>query len=223
MFLILWFLIFFKIHVVLIEYECSSQTNMPSDSHSEKGQIYILMEDKVGQIIPKIINSNTVFQPVMVLKGGLFQEQEKQPEYTSNVSLVSIDNPHQILETCLKDIRIIPKDHAEMLLAVPSYDDRYDILTNRYKLKKASIAKKGDQVSIDLENVDPKGILMYKGLIHKHKGVYFGVKLNVSIWDYIILICYGITKFYIWKCRSIIKSDKIKLLINWLFRRAMTP
>ena len=150
------------------------------------------MEDKVGQIIRKNLMeklvlkgtrkySNTENHPVMVLKGGLFQEQEKQPEYSSKVALVSIDNPQQVIETCLKDIRVIPKDHAEMLLAVPSNNDRYDIMTNRDKLKKASLAKKGDQVSIDLENADPKGFLMYKGLLHKQKGVHFGVKLIVSI------------------------------------------
>ena len=43
------------------------------------------------------------------------------------------------------------------------------------------MAKKGDLVSIDLENADLKGFLMYKGLLHKQKGIYFGVKLNVSI------------------------------------------
>ena len=157
---------------------------MSSNSHSEKGQIYILMEDKMGQINPKTIREKIRLiglKPVIVLKGGLFQKQEKQPEDNSKVALVSIDNPQQIVETSLKNIRAIPKDHAEMLLAVPLNDDRYDVMTNRDKLKKASLAKKGDLVSIDLENADPKGVLMYKGLIHKQKGVHFGVKLNVSI------------------------------------------
>ena len=147
------------------------------------------MEDKVGHIITKDFmekpvlkgTRNTEFHPVIVLKGGLFQEQEKQPEDNSKVALVSIDNPQQIVGTSLKDVRVIPKDHAEMLLAVPSNNNRYDILTNRDKLKKASSAKKGDLVSIDLENADPKGVLMYKGLLHKQKGIHFGVKLNVSI------------------------------------------
>lgn len=161
----------------------------------ENATIYILMNDRIGKVLPKNWlekNLNTIAKkltgdpsthtPYQAIKGQLFKEfpQNLQPQDTKFVNLISIENKQHALEVSLKDVRELSKEHADMLWSVPTCNDRFEIMNNRNILRSATAAKIGDQVKVDTKHGQPKGILMYKGRLHRQNGIYFGVKFNVS-------------------------------------------
>ncbi|XP_057292245.1 ubiquitin carboxyl-terminal hydrolase CYLD-like [Hydractinia symbiolongicarpus] len=158
----------------------------------ENATKFILMNDRIGKVLPKNWlerNFNTIAKKISgdyhAIKGGLYKELpvDLQPKDTKFVNLVSIENKQHTLEVSLQDVQEVSKEHADMLLAVPSCIDRMEIMNNRDLLRSATDAKVGDQVKVDTEHGQPKGILMYKGRLRRHKGIYFGVKFDNKVGD----------------------------------------
>ena len=152
--------------------------------------IYMLKEDREGYIVDKKLSNQiskffkqTDAQTYNAIRGSLFKEQpnEKQPENSRYVNLVSLEDPTHILEVQPRDLKKLQKEEGEILLAVPSANDRYEIHENEDLMKDALESKIGvTDVKVEINAREYGGTLKYKGPLKKHRGTYFGVELKVN-------------------------------------------
>ena len=150
---------------------------------------YILLVDKQGYVLSKsfmnIKKKGTKlsgYGRLIVTKGCLLQKINHtfRNDTPRNINVVVSYNDKLILQCDQNDIRQLTLLEREMLLAVPSNTDRYDVVNNLNQLTKGCQAKVGDDVSIDM-GYDAKGVLKYIGPISRSTGTVFGVMLDVSV------------------------------------------
>ena len=151
---------------------------------------YILLADKQGYVLSKsfmnIKKKGTKlggYGRQIVTKGCLLQKINHtfRNDTPRNINVVVSCNDKLILQCDQNDIRQLTLLEREMLLAVPSDKDRYDVVNNLNQLTKGCQAKVGDDVSIDNGYDDVKGVLKYIGPISRSTGTVFGVMLDVSV------------------------------------------
>lgn len=128
---------------------------------------------------------------VNVLQGTLMVYlgvNEDHPRTQQVHVLDSIGQENIEVQCAADDFRQIIGDEFELLLAVPTCQDRYAIFQNQEWLEDGRLLKVGDFVEVyDKPSAkDLVGKLRYKGPVDGVQGIYFGVELIVSIFVHVV-------------------------------------
>ena len=85
------------------------------------------------------------------------------------------------------DFREVTKAEYDLLVTVPSCQERLTIFCNKDWLEEGLQLREGDHVDVYHKGLasDIPGILRYKGTVTGVEGIYFGVELVVSGCDFL--------------------------------------
>ena len=153
-------------------------------------QICILVKSCVGKKKEKgLLKTST--SKVDVLQGTLMVYMCPNEDYPKNQQphvLECLDQDNIEVQCFTDDFKHITKDEYEMLLAVPTCQDRYAMFQSGEGLKDGLNLNVDDFVEVyDKPSAkDLIGKLRYKGPVDGLQGIYFGVELIVSIVSFTI-------------------------------------
>ncbi len=148
---------------------------------------YILLHDRVGYELERnffTLGLSTTARPTQVLRGELLEAlpDDEQPLDSTKIALVGIDRKSLRLECHTEDLFGLSDEDADLLLAIPSPQLRYESFIDKKRLDFGRRLSIGNQVSVSVEGIskDVPGIVWYKGKLTTLSGTMFGVELIVS-------------------------------------------
>jgi len=159
---------------------------------------FILLQDRVGQTVERNVFSlglSTKSSPSQALRGDLLEAlpEAEQPQDSTKIALVGIDRKSLRLECTLENLARLSDEDANLLLAISSLEERYQMFMDRsVRLDFGRKILAGCQVYVSVKGVAKKlpGVVWYKGELPSNSGTMFGVELIVSIpsFSYLIIL-----------------------------------
>ena len=158
---------------------------------------YILLNDRVGETVEKNILSfglASKISPTQVLRGELLEAlpEEGQPQDSHKIAVVGLDRKKLRLVCRTEDLTRLSDEEANLLLAISSVGERYDIFINRKRLDIGRKIHHGSPVLVKVKGIaeDLVGVVWYKGEVSPFPGTIgnLGVELIVS------MICYRVLR-----------------------------
>ena len=160
---------------------------------------YILLNDRVGENVEKNILAfglASKISPTQVLRGELLEAlpEEGQPQDSHKIAVVGLDRKKLRLVCRTEDLTRLSDEEANLLLAISSVGERYDIFIDRKRLDIGRKIHHGSRVLVKVKGIakDLVGVVWYKGEVPPLPGTMFGVELIVS------MICYLSIKLSDW-------------------------
>ena len=149
---------------------------------------YILLQDRVGYVLEiNLLSSlglSTKQSPMQVLRGELLEAlpEAEQPKDSSKIALIGIDRKSLRLECGMECIIRLTEEDANLLLAISSLEERYQIYMDRHRLYFGRKIRPDSEVYVTVKRISKKlsGIVWYKGELPSCNGTMFGVELTVS-------------------------------------------
>ena len=153
---------------------------------SRKYIIYILVQDRMGLSIQRLSNLQSQIQ---VSRGELLEAlpEAEQPDDSSKIALVGIDRKFLRLECGMECIIRLTEEDANLLLAISSFDERYQTFTDKIRLEFGRKIGPGRKVYVTVEGISYQvpGVVRYRGEFHapflNDTRTMFGVELTVSM------------------------------------------
>ncbi len=156
-------------------------------------KLYILRTDRPGKIVARTkfqkikegISENVLKSSLAysALKGDIYEESpsEEQPSDDQKISVVSVEDDTKVLEVETADLAKLTETEANLLLAIPTSKERFEIFRSRNILERAAALQEGDKMKVKVKSWTTQGKLKYKGKLLGRRGIHFGLELNVSI------------------------------------------
>ena len=148
---------------------------------------YILLRDQVGHDVEHnmfTLGFTAKSTPAPVLRGELLEGVRKanQPIDSTKVAVVGIERKSLRLECPLDDISRLSKEETNLLLAITSYEARYQTYMERKRLAFGRQLSLGSDVFVEVEGISKvlPGIVRYIGVLPHSPGTWFGAELIVS-------------------------------------------
>ena len=161
---------------------------------------YILMKDSLATKKERshALHRQKHNSEVNVLKGSIWidlQENVSLKPNSKKIELISVEYENVTL-TCHRDIvKCINGSEYQLLIAIPSLCDRYDVFDDGNWLAEGMTLKISDIVYLDKGNGMVESIvgqIKYRGQLPENEGTWFGVLLSaVSIY-----IAYGNNRYH---------------------------
>ncbi|KAL9975244.1 hypothetical protein ACROYT_G012380 [Oculina patagonica] len=121
------------------------------------------------------------YTPTQAPRGELLEAlpEAEQPLDSTRVALVGIDRKSLRLECGTEDLTRLSEEDANLLLAIPSTQLRYEIFIERKRLDFGRRLLIGCQVFVSVKGIskDLPGVVWYKGELPSNAGTMFGVEL----------------------------------------------
>ena len=155
----------------------------------ELSQKYILVQDRVGYTVERNVSFfsflSTKQTPTQVLQGELLEAlpEAEQPSDASKTALVGIDRKSLRLECGMDCVTRLTEEDANLLLGIPSLEERYQTYMDRAFLDFERKIGPDSEVFVAVKDDSRKlpGVVWYKGELPSCNGTMFGVELIVSI------------------------------------------
>ena len=151
---------------------------------------YILLRARVGFTLERVpkrmsLGSTTKSIPTQVLRGELLEavpDVLKPPVGLNKIALVGIERKTLHLECRTDDLTRLADKDANLLLAISSYESRYQTFIDRKSLAFERQLLRGSWVFVKVKGIskDLPGVVWYKGELPTVLGTWFGVELIVS-------------------------------------------
>ena len=126
----------------------------------------------------------TKFTPLQVLRGELFEgvPEAEQPTDLTRVAVVGIERKSLRLERPTEDVARLSEEETNLLLAITSFEGRYQTYTDWKRLAFGRQLSPGSAVFVEVKEASKvlPGIVWYKGVLPPSLGTWFGVELIVS-------------------------------------------
>ena len=159
-------------------------SKMAGRSGKGDGKFYILMENCVGEERKKsYISRSQSFEPCNAISGEIFCKEKNKDETTTEFRFLSVENQDRSI-TCVEDkLRPIKKKSYEVLIAIPSKNERILLLKNNTMFHDIMGIEKGDMVKVEISNPDGNktvsGKVRHIGSIPGKTGLHFGICFEV--------------------------------------------
>jgi len=149
---------------------------------------YILLGDRVGHTRERNMFSlglSMKVTPTQVLRGELLEAlpEAEQPSDCHKIALVGIERKSLRLGCPKEDLTLLSDEEANLLLAISSFEERYDTFIHKKRLDFGRLLSIGNHVFVSMEGFadDFPGVVWYKGELPSCPGTMFGVELIVGI------------------------------------------
>ena len=157
------------------------------DKIEEPSIKYILLCDRAGRSVERNMMSLSLMTkstPMQVLRGELLEgvPEAEQPADLTKVAVAGIEHKSFHLECPTEDVARLSEEETNLLLAITSYEERYQIYIDRKHLAFGQQLSPGSTVFVEVKGSSKvlRGAVRYKGVLPPSLGTWFGVELIVT-------------------------------------------
>ena len=168
----------------------------PRHEMEEPSKKYILLCHRLGHVVEKNFFSLGLFSkctPIQVFRGEILEgvPEAEQPADFTKVAVVGIERKSLRLECPMEDVTRLSEEESNLLLAVSSYEERYQMYTDRKRLMFGRQLSPGSAVFVEVKGASKvlPGIVRYNGVLPPSLGTWFGVELIVSTGALVKSVC----------------------------------
>ena len=148
---------------------------------------YLLLRGRFGHSVEKNVLSLGLTMKstrMQVLRGEILEgvPEADQPTDLTKVAVVGIERKSLRLECPTEDMARLSEEETKLLLAITSYEGRYQTYIDRKRLTFGRQLSPGSTVFVEVKGASKvlPGVVCYIGILPPKLGTWFGVELTVS-------------------------------------------